>query len=511
MPYPSLLWKKVLSEYTDPAENSEYNWKIPENIITDLYLHEELRPRTLPLMRQPCSAEEIPMRQNLFRTLLDCETLKRELQDLREKIDYLDRLISRLDRSEFEEESVILFLPVIRNFTEIAEAWASYADAENRLGEIGRYFKLLLEDRTVSECAKRCTDILAKRQSEIKLTIRGGQVYASEGGEMLRGRFENTFRKMGLDDAVPPAKHPTFATPSITRSYAEVYAGYYEIAKGFSHMYRETFLEGAYDLHELAGYAEEISFLLDTVQYFEKLEKSGYALCYPTVSSERIVELDGVRDPSLLRRDVTGGNVVPNDVRMASEKDGEKLNFFILSGANGGGKTTFLRSCGLAVLFFITGCPVVAEKGRMYPFDSLYAHFPSNESFENSGRFVNEAERADAILNAATPDSFTLFNETYSGTDEKKSEDYSSRLANALYERGVFGIYVTHIHALTGGKIPTLAAVIDEGDENRRTYKIRRVGGTKSSFAADILEKYRLDRVSLTERLEEYRKERHHG
>ena len=66
-----------------------------------------------------------------------------------------------------------------------------------------------------------------------------------------------------------------------------------------------------------------------------------------------------------------------------------------------------------------------------------------------------------------------------------------------MYRRGTFGVYVTHIHSLTGGEIPTLAAEVDADDANRRTYRIRRVGATTSSFARDILEKYGLDGDSL--------------
>ena len=71
-----------------------------------------------------------------------------------------------------------------------------------------------------------------------------------------------------------------------------------------------------------------------------------------------------------------------------------------------------------------------------------------------------------------------------------------------MAQRGVFGVYVTHIHALTGQSIPSLAAVIDPDDENRRTYRIRRVDRTDSSYARDILRKYALDSDSLTARLQ---------
>ena len=145
------------------------------------------------------------------------------------------------------------------------------------------------------------------------------------------------------------------------------------------------------------------------------------------------------------------------------------------------------------------------------PFDAVYTHFPSNESFENSGRFADEAERADEIEKAATDRSFAVFNETFSGTDEKRSEEFSARLAGEMWRRGVFGIYVTHIHALTGGEIPTLAAVVDENDDNRRTYKIRRVGATASSFAQDILEQYGLDGDTLAARIAEIRAESEKG
>lgn len=505
MPYPSLLWKRPLGNREEADER-----KIPENVMRDLYLNEELRPRTLEILGYPCSREEIPMRQNVFAYLLGSEERIGEFCILREKLEEFGRLAGRLERAESEYEKVLLFLTVMKHYFECAAMWSDYAALDNRIGEAARHFKSQLEEEKIGEARRKCEEILSRRPTDMSLTVRGGQSYATENRKLKRTAIEEIFMRMGLDEAVPPEKHPAFAIPEITRAFCEVYPGYYESVKGYYNRYAQDFLGSELDVRVCEEYTEEISFYADTVQYFEKLKEAGCPLCYPTLSDERMVELDMAGDPSLLRRGLTWDKIVANDVRMYAEKGEERLNFFILSGANGGGKTTYLRSCGIAVLFFITGCPVAAKSGRMYPFDSLYTHFPADESFDTGGRFVNEAERADEILSKATADSFVLFNETYSGTDEKKSEDYASRLAETLYSRGVFGIFVTHIHALTGGKIPTLAPVIDESDENRRTYRIRRVGGTDSSFAADILAKYGLDKASLKHRLAAFGKEEQH-
>lgn len=153
------------------------------------------------------------------------------------------------------------------------------------------------------------------------------------------------------------------------------------------------------------------------------------------------------------------------------------------------------------MLFFLTGCPVSAKDGEIWCFARLCTHFPSREDFTDSGRFVDEVRRADEIRAVADRDTVALFNETFSGTDEEKSERYSRGLAEDMVDCGAFGLYVTHIHSLTHGHIPTLAAVVDEDDENRRTYRIRRMDGTDSSFAEDILKKYDLTEEGLAKRL----------
>ncbi|MGN1345596.1 MAG: hypothetical protein ACI4V1_02325 [Eubacteriales bacterium] len=501
MSYPSFLWKEPLCGAAEAADT------IPENVFDDLMLTGELKNTTLAYLRKPCSGAEISQRQGLFRLLLADAEFREKLKALGEQIAALGRLVGLHDRAESRTVQTMLFLPSIQHYLALAKAFAELAVYSGRAGEVGTYFAALCAEERFRQAEDECAERMAHRRPELLYTIHGNEITASEGGEMFREKLERMFCEMGVPDAIPNRKAMLSAGESVAAAYAGVYSGFHAACEQFYDRYAGAFLSGDNDLHLTFAYAEEISFLLDTAAYFQRLSEAGYPLTYPTVSGRREVVLNGIVDVSLAKRGLRGDEVVPNDLLMASEVNGERLSFYIVTGANGGGKTTFLRACGLAVLFFLAGCPVAASSARLYPFTAVYTHFPANESFENSGRFVNEANRAEEIIEKTSEDTFVLFNETYSGTDEQKSEQYSRRLADRMYERGVFGMFVTHIHALTGDRIPTLAAVIDETDENRRTYKIRRVGATSSSFAADILEKYHLDQDSLRQR----RTGGHHG
>ena len=494
MPHLSLLWNKTLDQCGEIPET------IPMQTLEDTILAKDFKRDTLSLMRKPCSPEEIAMRQPIIRMAWEDGEFRELLDEIHEKIRDLSRLWGILDRSESEEERILLFLPVMKRYALLTESMTKLEKYSGRVGEIGAGFRKIREDGSFAAAEKQCAELLDRRRESMMLTVSGSNVRAHECAFPLKNKLEEIFRRMDMEDAIPPEKHPTRAAPSVVRGYAEVYRGFLEMARGFYTGYRAQFLEGDGNISGVFGYETETAFLLEIGAYFRNLAELGYPLTCPAVSEEREMILSGLVDASLAKRGMKGSEVVPNDVHM-EDKGGERLNFYILSGANGGGKTTYLRACTVAALFFVTGCPVTARSGRMMAFDNIFTHFPANESFESDGRFANETARADEIMEKATEKSFAVFNETFSGTDEKKSEEYSARLAGTMADRGTFGIYVTHIHSLTGGKIPTLAAMIDETDENRRTYKIRRVGGTTSSFAADILEKYGLDERSLAEKM----------
>ena len=95
---------------------------------------------------------------------------------------------------------------------------------------------------------------------------------------------------------------------------------------------------------------------------------------------------------------------------------------------------------------------------------------------------------------------FLFFNETFSGTDDKRGFDLLTDTASKIQEGRHFGLYVTHFHEVMSLDYPVLSAEVDLSDANKRTFRIVRPKGSSSSYAVDILKKYGLDKNSLEAR-----------
>ena len=90
--------------------------------------------------------------------------------------------------------------------------------------------------------------------------------------------------------------------------------------------------------------------------------------------------------------------------------DGKAL--IIVTGANQGGKTTFLRSLGLAQLMTQSGMFAPAAKLSISIVNALFTHFKREEDAGmKSGKFDEELARMDAIVDNLKPRSLILSNE----------------------------------------------------------------------------------------------------
>ncbi|MGV8091161.1 MAG: hypothetical protein AB2L24_04770 [Mangrovibacterium sp.] len=119
----------------------------------------------------------------------------------------------------------------------------------------------------------------------------------------------------------------------------------------------------------------------------------------------------------------------------------------VITGANQGGKSTFLRSIGLAQLMMQCGLFVPAGSFRANICDSLITHFRREEDSEmKSGKLDEELARMDQIVERITPNTLFLFNESFAATNEREGSEIAGQIVSALLEHGIKVFFVTHLY-----------------------------------------------------------------
>jgi DNA mismatch repair ATPase MutS len=186
----------------------------------------------------------------------------------------------------------------------------------------------------------------------------------------------------------------------------------------------------------------------------------------------------------------SGAPVTGNDVRA----DGTPL--VIITGANSGGKSTFLRSVGLAQLMTQCGLFVTARSYQASMTEGLYTHFLKKEDSEmTSGRLDDELRRMSAIAGQIGPGSLVLFNESFAGTNEREGSEIGYQIVRALLEAGVRVFFVSHRFDFAERfrhqrEHPVLFLRAGRQPDGRRDYKLKAEDPLPTSFGEDLY--YRL-------------------
>ncbi len=438
------------------------------------------------VLLRPCGRDEIKRRQELFGLLEDGANY--------EKIgEILDLLRSHRRRYETyraaknDLERYFSFISLIKSYRKVCLTLSSVPPLGAIMLEISAYYAERLEEITA-------LDPVLRRAEEMIDIIGSGNISFSD----RRLITANTAPTDEIDEIISAAAALGLEIPprrklsakicnSLSRAVCTLHS---ELCKELDGMIA---LFDPFDLGEAVDYITQLEFAFEMLAFAEKARSRGIGHCYPKAAQIPIFRAENAYDVTLIEKSET---IVPNDIDMSSEE-----NFFFITGANGGGKTTYLRTAGINLLLFLAGCPVFAEDGEIYPFDLIATHFCTDERFDGVGRFDDEVIRAEKMLaDAEGGCGFFLFNESFGGTDDARGFEYAQAYAEKISVGEHFGLFVTHFHQVSATEYPILSTVIEEDEENRRTYKMRKTRGNSSSYAHDILKEYRLDRESLEKR-----------
>jgi hypothetical protein len=190
----------------------------------------------------------------------------------------------------------------------------------------------------------------------------------------------------------------------------------------------------------------EVGFYVGCLNLRELLAEQGEPTTFPVAVArgELALSAQGLYDVCLTltaRQPVVGNDISADDKSLV-----------MITGANQGGKSTFLRSVGLAQLMTQCGMFVGAYSLRVNVCDGVFTHYKreEDESME-SGKLDEELARMSEIASHITPNCLLLCNESFAATNEREGSEIARQVARALIEAGVKVLFVTHMFDLANG------------------------------------------------------------
>jgi len=231
--------------------------------------------------------------------------------------------------------------------------------------------------------------------------------------------------------------------------------------------------------------AAELAFYLGCLNLHDELARIREITTFPEPSpGPRMFSCRDLRDTCLaltMKQPAVG-----NDV----DADGRQL--VVITGANRGGKSTFLRSVGLAQLMMQCGMFVTAQAFSSSLRTGLFTHYKREEDRSmRSGKFDEELARMDRIADRIRSRSMMLFNESFAATNEREGSEIARQIVLALLDREVMVFFVSHMYEFARAffddkDVKTLFLRAERGEGGERSFRLREEKPLPTSFGTDL-------------------------
>ena len=242
----------------------------------------------------------------------------------------------------------------------------------------------------------------------------------------------------------------------------------------------------------------ELGFYVAFLNLYEQLVEKAQPICFPMplAAEEPTLSAQQLYDVSLAFH--LDSRVVGNTV----DADGKAL--VMITGANQGGKSTFLRSVGLAQLMMQAGMFVGAESFTANVRHGVFTHYKREEDETMTrGKLDEELSRMSRIVDQIQPLGVLLCNESFASTNESEGSEIGRQVIGALNEAGVKVLLVTHLFDLSqrfqrdapDGALFLRAQRLSDGT---RTFKIREGEALPTSHGKDLYDEIFRDHSSAS-------------
>ena len=171
-----------------------------------------------------------------------------------------------------------------------------------------------------------------------------------------------------------------------------------------------------------------------------------YNYCKPTidkVASKSYMDFTEIRHP-LIEHLQTRELYVTNDLNI-----GENFDGLLLYGTNAVGKTSFIKSIGIAVIMAQAGLYVPCKTFVFSPYKCIFTRILGNDNiFKGLSTFATEMSELRTILKMADENSLVLGDELCSGTEVDSALSIFTTGLEMLHKQRSTFLFATHFHEI---------------------------------------------------------------
>jgi MutS domain V len=229
----------------------------------------------------------------------------------------------------------------------------------------------------------------------------------------------------------------------------------------------------------------ELAFYLGCLNLHERLEQKGEPTCFPEPLAEDQLALTtlGLCDVCL--------TLHIQDRVVGNELDADGKSLVMITGANQGGKSTLLRSLGVAQLMMQSGMFVGARSFRANICAGVFTHYKREEDTAmEGGKLDEELRRMSRIADQIVPCSILLCNESFASTNEREGSEIARQVVRAMLDKQIKVFFVTHMYELAQGFYSeqldaALFLRAEREPDGRRTFKLLEGRPLPTSYGED--------------------------
>lgn len=188
----------------------------------------------------------------------------------------------------------------------------------------------------------------------------------------------------------------------------------------------------------------DVGRFLSTIDCFCALASLAIEVNYvcPTMVEEDVLQIKDGRHP-VVEKYLPPNSFVANDTLMDQR-------FFLITGPNMAGKSTYLRQTALIVLLAHIGSFVPASSATIGITDSIYCRVGASDNLaKGESTFLVEMQEAAFILRTCTNRSLVIMDEIGRGTSTQEGMSIAHAIINYLLKKNCKTLFATHFHELT--------------------------------------------------------------